>query len=391
MVTSTLMLLWCLALNLHAYGPLMAQALVSQRSTASLHDIDADESDDDEHYQEALDLAGRPYDLSTTCEGCNFAIDLSCSTHWSRRSGYFHRLADCLLPSYGLLEWARSAVSSLNGTVCILTYSRKPNMEPFLPVLIPDILEHARVVDFTAPCAASLTPHAVNPSPFRDRERYGPYAEQSYLDNFPTLRNITGRHPIDWAANLRALHRDVADAASPFAEPQLLLLDRPFSFSRILHPKTFTAVSDMLKGIAGAKNFGVRDYSGSESIVRTFSLFMSAAGTIGYHGAAFVNALFTTRPSCVMEVTTYIDDANLIEWRTNEHLAHENSFLSWHKVHIKLQTLLDINNVTRIPWFRPPGKRNKLSKWIKHLRYVQLLDSDMVVLQASLENCLRGQ
>jgi len=147
----------------------------------------------------------------------------------------------------------------------------------------------------------------------------------------------------------------------------------------------------MLKGIAGAKKFGLEGYSGSESIVRTFSLFMNAAGTIGYHGAAFVNAIFTARPSCIMEVTTYSDLNDLNEWRTNEYLAHENSFLSWHKVHIKLQTMLSINGLSNVPRIRGPQKDTKLSKWIKHLRYVQLLDSDMVVLEESLKKCLDGQ
>jgi hypothetical protein len=272
-----------------------------------------------------------------------------------------------------------------------LTYPDPPNIVPFLPILIPDLLENARVVDYTATCVASLTSHVVDPSPFRDQKRYGPYAEKWYLDSFPKLKNTTGKYPIDFAANLRALHRDVANAASPFAEPQLLLLDRPRSRYRVFHEKTKTALVDMLKGIAGEKSLGIQRYSGSESIVRTFSLFMNAAGMIGYHGAAFVNAIFTARPSCVMEITTYSDLHGLVEWRTNEYLANENTFLSWHKIHIKLQTLLRVNGMAKMPWIRGPPKGTHRSKWIKHLRFVELLDSDIVVLEESLKKCLNGK
>jgi len=341
---------WLLALN----GILLAESLVSSPSGhPKLSDtLDAD------------------------CEGCAFTIDMSCPHHFQRRSGYYHRLADCMLPSYELLGMAREA----KGTVCILTYSLRPNMMPFLGALIPDLLDKgARLIDSAKPCADSLMAHAVNPN-------VSDLVEKHYMNEFPTLKNITGRYPIDWAANLRALHRDVAKAVPSPDKRQLVLLDRSHSASRVMYEPAAAALKKMMLDIAGAEQIGYGEYVGTESITDTFRIFTNAAGIIGYHGAAFVNAVFTAIPSCVMEFTAYRDDASTKVWRTNKALALENRFLSWNVLPIKLQTLLTVNGL-KPTWFQDMRR----DRWIKHFHYVNLLDSDLAALNEGLRTCLKGQ
>jgi len=359
-------------------GSTLAAALLQGGPTA---DLGADEEggllsdDDDDVYQEdvAVRSNARYGRVESNCSACSFTIDLSCAHHFEKRSGYWHRLADCLIPGYGLLDMARKA----KGTVCILTYfeytSRggvhlKPNLSPILPVLIPDLLaKGARIIDSSDPCAETLQAHAVDPS-VTDQ------VEQHYMDEFPRLKNITGRYPINWQANVRALQRDAAKAVPSPDPAQLILLDRPDSVSRVLYPKAKAALTGVLRGIAAAKHIGYAEYLGAASIPDTVRLFMNAAGTIGYHGAAFVNALFTARPSCIIELSTYTDKDGTHEWRTNEWLATEHALLSWHKVHINLQTLLTING-EKLPW-----KKGIINKWIKNLHYVDLSDSDVAAV-----------
>merc|ERR1712060_344690 len=62
------------------------------------------------------------------CKGCVYTVDMSCPyASWPR--AFYHRIADCFLPSYGLLEMAREVA----GTVCVLTY---PEMKTLLTPLL---------------------------------------------------------------------------------------------------------------------------------------------------------------------------------------------------------------------------------------------------------------
>jgi len=357
---------------------LLAEGLVSSPLK------DSSPHDDEPFYQEdvgshqAQNHKGRAalFTKDNDCEGCAFTIDMTCPHHFQRRSGYYHRLADCMLPSYELLGMARKS----KGTVCILTYSLKPNMMPFLQALIPDLLDKgARFIDSAKPCANSLIAHAVDPN-------VTDLVEQHYMKEFPTLKNITGRYPINWAANLDALHRDVAKVVPSPGERQLVMLDRSKSESRVMYPPAQTALKKIMLDIAGAEHVGYAEYVGTETVTETFRIFMNAVGIIGYHGAALVNAVFTGIPSCVMEFTTYRDDKSAKVWRTNKALALENRFLSWHVLPIKLKTMLTVNGL-KAPWFQDMRR----DKWIKHFHFVNLEDSDLAALNEGLRTCLKGQ
>jgi hypothetical protein len=369
-----MMLLWCLAFH----GVLLTESLLSTQPSASLHGGEEEEEpyvEDDEldgtSFQEDFKASPLSQRMARDqqCDGCDFTIDFSCP-YTGARAAYYHRIADCLLPSYGLLDLARAA----NGSVCILTYPAKPNLMALLPILTTD-MRNARIIDSTVHCASALPRHAVDPGPVRTKLR-------SYLKAFPSLPNVVGRHPIDFGANVRKLHRDISRVATPPKEPQLVLIDRPTGQRRFAS-ETRASVSDMLNRVGrthvqkSQAALRVVEYSGQESIKSTFEMFTNAAGVIGYHGAGFANALFTARPSCIMELTTWYDLESTRPWRTNRFLIRESPYLFWYTLHIKLQTLLDAN----------PNATFKFDK-VKELSIIKLSESDVVTLEKNLVHCL---
>jgi len=378
-------LLWCLALQ----GVLLAEGLlpVQPSGTSLVGEAEAEEEPydgeddqlDDTSFREDLEawpLVGNTSRGPRPCDGCDLTIDFSCP-YGRPRAAYYHRIADCLLPSYGLLELARAA----EGTVCVLTYSKKPNLLPLLPLLIADI-RNVRLFDADEKCAEALPRHAIDPSPVRTKQ-------WQYVHDFPTLKNIVGRHQVDFRANARALHRDIRKVATPPSEPQLVLIHRPRG-QRIFAPGTRAALGDMLNRVARSAGtapgippwakLGVMEYSGQESIKSTFDIFTNAAGIVGYHGAGFANVLFAARPSCVLELTTWTSLAKIRTWRTNKFLARENPYLSWKVLQIELQTLMDANN-KRL-------EQIKSVDWVKELKVIRLLDLDVRNAERVLAGCL---
>lgn len=371
-----MMLLWCLAFH----GALLSESLLSTQPSASLYSGMEEESyvDDDKLGGTSFleDFEASPFSQRVArghqCDGCDFTIDFSCP-YTGPRSAYYHRIADCLLPSYGLLDLARAA----NGSVCILTYPRQPNLMELLPLLTAD-MRHARIIDSTAHCASDLPRHAVDPFPVRSKLK-------KYLEAFPSLPNVVGRYPIDFGANVRKLHRDISKVATPPIDPQLVIIDRPRGQRRFA-TETRVALSHMLVRVVrthvlkSQAALGLVEYSGQESIKSTFDIFTNAAGVVGYHGAGFANALFTARPSCIMELTTWKDLESTRPWRTNRFLTKESPYLVWHTLRIKLQTLLDAN----------PGvaKASRAKDIIKELRIIKLSESDVGNLEKSLVDCL---
>jgi hypothetical protein len=372
--------LWCLALH----GALLAEGLLPvQPSGSSLgrgseaeeeeepYDDEEDDQLDDTAFREDLEswpLVGNTSRGQPPCDGCDLTIDFSCP-YGRPRSAYYHRIADCLLPSYGLLELARAA----EGTVCVLTYSKQPSLLPLLPLLISD-MRNARLIDAATDCAQSLPRHAIDPSPVRTKQ-------WQYVHDFPGLKNVVGRHKVDFVANVHALHRDISKIATPPSEPQLVLIYRPRGTRRFA-PETRAALGDMLNRVAlstgaaagararaGQAKLGFLEYSGQESIKSTFDIFTNAAGVVGYHGAGFANVLFTARPSCVIELTTWTSLEKIRTWRTNKFLAKESPHLSWRILQIELQTLIDANNVKL--------EQIKSVDWVKELKVIRLLDSDV--------------
>lgn len=385
---------------------LLAEGLYLSHRAADWHDSEVDDVDDedtsfpedfndsDEDASFREDFEAGPTLNSTermsACDVCRFTIDFSCPFSNIHQSNYFHRIVDCMVPMYGLLELARTRAA--DGTVCILTgVTRTPNLVPLLSKLIAD-MEDATVIDSENKCARSLPRHAVNPVTL---PRYG----RSYAHAFPTLANIVGRYPIDLPANVRALRRDISRVATPPDHRQLVLIQR--ERTRAFEPGTAAALRDMLNGVVSAQgerrhnSLGFFEFTPNMTVKQTFDIFTNAAGVVGYHGAGHANTLFTAHPSCVMEISTY-RTLNWKPWRSNSDLAKQNDLLFWYTVRVKLQTLLGANtyagelpNIARdIAGHEGRKLAAARSRWIKNLRNVQLLPYDIRNLEKTLTDCL---
>lgn len=360
---------------------------------------DFNESDEDASFKEDFEAGPAPKGAEgdpSACTGCRFTIDLSCPFSNIHTSNYFHRIVDCLVPMYGLLDLARARAA--DGAVCILTKVRRtPNLVPLLSILTAD-MEGASVIDYDNQCARSLARHAVNPLTLT---RYG----RSYAEAFPTLANVVGRHPIDLPANVRALHRDVSRVATPPDRRPLVLIHR--ERTRAFEPGTAASLRDMLRGVVSAQlersrdGLGFFEFTPNMTVKQTLDIFTNAAGVVGYHGAGHANTLFTGHPSCVMEISTYRSLEGK-PWRSNSELANQNDMLFWHTVRVKLQTLLSANAYAgKLPGIlKSRGPMDKFghtdrklevarSRWIKNLRNVRLLSDDIMNVERTLTDCLR--
>merc|ERR1719282_1093437 len=92
-----------------------------------------------------------------------------------------------------------------------------------------------RMIPEDTPCAKSLPRHAVDPVTATLEPCCG--AKKEYVALFPKLANIVARYRIDYAANARALHHDVAKLAKPPQDPVLVLMVRE-SKTRKFAPST---------------------------------------------------------------------------------------------------------------------------------------------------------
>jgi len=355
---------------------------------------DSDDSDDDASFPEDFEAGPIPMsdERMSACSGCRFTVDLSCPFANIHQPNYFHRIVDCLVPMYGLLELARA--KSADGTICILTgVKRAPNLMPLLSKLIADI-EDASVIDYDVGCARSLPRHAVNPVTL---PRFG----RSYAKAFPTLPNVVGRHAIDLSSNVRALRRDVSRVATPPENRPVVLIQR--EHTRAFEPETAARLRRMLQGVVvsaqverSRDSLGFFEFTPNMTVKQTLDVFTNAAGVVGYHGAGLANTLFTARPSCVMEISTY-RTLDWKPWRSNSDLANQNDLLIWHTVRIKLQALLSANAYAgELPSIArdTAGHEGRnltvaRSKWIKNLRHVRLSNDDIMNLESTLIDCLK--
>ena len=72
-----------------------------------------------------------------------------------------------------------------------------------------------------------------------------------------------------------------------------------------------------LRGVLGALPSAVlREYSGQEDVRTTLALFGHASAIVGVHGAGLVNAVFTSTPACVVEISTWLWHTHS-PWRSN--------------------------------------------------------------------------
>jgi len=307
------------------------------------------------------------------CSQCNFTIDLRCRGVMFR-DAFFHRIANCLLPAYGLISKARQHA---NGHICILTWKA---VEPLLSALAPDL---NAVPHINEGCAAKTKHYIVQPE-----RRFGFSCD--WISNFNSVdsdgdHNVIGVYPIDIALNGAAMRKDAASYHE--GDRSVLLIRR--SGSRAFTADASSALAHELGEVARITLKGTRtryaEYRGTESVRDTIKLFVGAVGVVGYHGAGFVNALFTDHEVCAQEITTWKDAKSTEAWRSNEWLAQFNLRLHWNTYALPLSELLEANSVKDVH-----GNKD-MDHFIKDLKWVHLTSLRASLVAHQLSTCLASE
>ena len=120
-----------------------------------------------------------------------------------------------------------------------------------------------------------------------------------------------------------------------------------------------------------------RVWRGQEPFRETLLLFGQTDTIAGYHGAGFVNAVFTPRAAKMIEITTYIDDRTREIWRSNrEVITGWNPLLAWHVHAVPKARVLEANKVRKARVAKLPPTRRAWKDVMENL-HCPLADSDV--------------
>lgn len=275
---------------------------------------------------------------------CTHVYDASCQHRF--RNSFFHRLLDCLLPSYPVIEAFVDRVQSLprseHPTACIVLHTSTNStpytdiVQPFLPAR--DTLNQSVVWD-----DAWLSRDATRNALDRDRPtcfQLAPAAQVVRWTEFSSNFKLRGCSAAETASSDRMATVFAPSLADhPLApKPSILLIQRAEGSERYFQDFPDTLLYFQHRFPAA----DVAVYWGNESFPATARLFAAADVVVGYHGAGLANSLFLRKGALVIEVTTTLqyrrESAWLIEtsrdrrkrqiWRTNRQLAPCRS-LDW--------------------------------------------------------------
>ena len=275
----------------------------------------------DYHYDKAFTS---PLPMQANCAGCQHAIDVRCP--YARKTATHHRVIDCVVPMYGglsvqLERWRNDAATS-HQQLCLIGESEV--MYPFARALLPP-LRHLTYVAAEAagqgqPYDRNLTtrPHCSEvhvPPPQRWRVHEEPDHEGLCTGVSPS-RTCRVLHPGEAS---RELHRDVRAMMSRRTDGDgaitvLIARNRTSSRGRAFNAEDEAA---LLKRLHAASGLPTVLYTGQQSLAETLALFARAAVVVGIHGAGLTNSVFTPHPTCVVEISTWVDRAHHARWRTS--------------------------------------------------------------------------
>ena len=222
-------------------------------------------------------------------------IDLSCSyttPHSRGRVPVYHRVAQCVLPSAPLAEFAEKQLlrSSAHAPLVLV----QEQLAPLFSALF--MLNHSSVHVLPPRVAGRPAPCFIVQS--------GSTLLWERRDLQQALSHDSGRAKIR-ARAVPVLRRRAAalrSAAARAPPDTILIVQRTGSvrsfcnFTENLLPRLETALQP-----SGLER--VRVYHGNESIVDTLAMFASAKLVIAFHGAAIVNVFFSPPSANVVEIT----------------------------------------------------------------------------------------
>lgn len=286
-------------------------------------------------------------DIVPSCRGCRHLLDATCPYH--RATAYFHRLADCVAPIWpGLIKQLHNATRGL----CVL--GQRNVLWPYMSAL--GVGRDVRFVDVTAHQTGGSTPvadlHAISGCAELElpaRQRWLPEA-RGYVDHglCSVPRTQCTRYPPVAGHLLRALHSSLRAALASSAssasslqdsEPRPTLLITRLGESitsaslqrngtRAFAPDAMAALRARL-GVLRPPSVLI-EYSGREDVRSTLGLFARARAVVGVHGAGHANVLFALSARvAVVELSTWLDAARVVPWRSNGVLARWSTSIDW--------------------------------------------------------------
>ncbi|CAK0900381.1 unnamed protein product [Prorocentrum cordatum] len=308
------------------------------------------------------------------CDGCEFTIDLRCEGIRSSRSAPFHRITDCLLPLYGLIDLARNASVHDGKRVCAVTWLdawEGLNLNPFL-VDLTGVQWHS-IINEREACGKRLPYHAIN-------RTYQSMATHDYLNTFGSDPLMVKSYHINYGGNLRVLQADVSRVVNHDEQlPSIVVLQRNTG-TRRFRPVALLEIIDRL----GPVGLPVEQYTGREKAMDTIRLFSSAKGVLGYHGAAWANLYFSSETTCNVQVSTFYDLESTKPWRTAMESGIRNPRALWFFYLLPLNMLLDANHVHHDAYLA----RQEKDHFIKDLDWVPLRDVDIAEITDNMVQCL---
>ena len=295
---------------------------------------------------------------------CDLVFDGSC--HHLYRDAFWHRMVDCLVPSYAVLTqfaqaWGAAAPDRKAG-VCLMLHvnaNREPQGDDH-----PQLAPYADFVTSVLPLPrgvfrqAAVADSMVRDPSWRQRERELYHAAEIFAVRPHAVvttwapggslkrRGCSGMEQLS-LRTLRSVLLAQSPAASAAADVSLGKGDTRISPGILLirrqsDERAFGNFDAVRAGIQRrVPEAVISTYWGNESLADTAALFNGNGAVIGYHGAGLVNTLFSTERSLVVEVTTTFNtiasgrwapagaDSTILAasgsptklWRTNDALA----------------------------------------------------------------------
>ena len=227
-------------------------------------------------------------------------LDLSCSAH--TRAAAYHRIHDCLVPNFDVIEAALAANGSSDTVLLVPPYLAQ-FVDLLLPKSGPDALFLARL-----------------DLPVRDRDACVLSTSTTRVLFGLGRKKITRAELMSRGTRFRTLahHRaglHQGPGVMSHRRPTVLLVDRSISARR-----NFIDSAQLSNAIsAGLRGSRISTYFGNETTAETVRLFANAQVVFGFHGAGLINVVFCKARAVVVELTFLLDEgvANPRPFRTN--------------------------------------------------------------------------
>mmetsp|Transcript_97264 Transcript_97264/g.253659 ORF Transcript_97264/g.253659 Transcript_97264/m.253659 type:complete len:396 (+) Transcript_97264:43-1230(+) len=312
------------------------------------------------------------------CKGCDFVADMSCHFPWVKN--HYHRVMNCLLPHYSVVEKARQA----SGMRCFIGHKRV--LLPFLNVLLGGQMPY-RLIEDGEPCVKKLKVDAILDDKLKNARRSESdivYLRFPVRQQLQELQKDVGRYIMQGAAS----------------EGWVVLLGRRGA-SRHFDVKGERALARSQRSETRRK---VITFTGDEGVANTMRIFASASGAVGWHGAGLANSVFNSRGWCVVEMSTYKgkDCSDRTVWRLMNNFTSRldgtgekqkfvplnfNPHVVWQKYYLPSRQLLLANNPAASCDESLP---RDMDQFLEELKTIKVTSQNAKEVAAMLQTCLKS-